>query len=202
MLMQGSPPPADAQVTLENWQLPPYNRWSFSHTRELVPTQPIPRGQGPVMPLAADPRPLGQIGLVRADGAAGTVDEVLGDTYTDAAVVVHGGRVVFERYAGETTPDTPHLLMSITKSVVSCVVGNLVERGVLSPGDLITNHVPELGRSGYALALGKCGIPENSRIQGAGRFSCPKITSINGCSTTWWHQLSLQSSAQSSSVNY
>ena len=117
--------------------------------RELVPTQRIPRGQGPVTPLPADPQPLGQIGLLRASGAAGTVNDVLGDTYTDAAVVVHGGRVVFERYAGETAPDTPHLLMSITKSVVSCVVGNLVERGVLSPGDLITDHVPELGRSGY-----------------------------------------------------
>ena len=149
MLMQGSPPPADAQVTLKNWQLPPYNRWSFSHMRELVPTQRIPRGQGPATPLPADPQPLGQIGLLRASGAAGTVNDVLGDTYTDAAVVVHGGRVVFERYAGETAPDTPHLLMSITKSVVSCVVGNLVERGVLSPGDLITDHVPELGRSGY-----------------------------------------------------
>ena len=149
MLMHGSPPPADAQVTLENWQLPPYNRWSFSHMRELVPTQRIPRGQGPVAPLATDPQPLGQIGLLRLTGAEATMDDVLGDTYTDAAVVVYGGRVVFEHYAGETAPDTPHLLMSITKSLVDCVVGNLVERGVLSPADLITDHVPELARSGY-----------------------------------------------------
>ena len=77
------------------------------------------------------------------------MDEVLDDTYTDAVVVVHGGRVVLERYAGETAPDTPHLLMSISKSVVGCVAGNLVERGVLSPTHLVTDHVPELERSGY-----------------------------------------------------
>ena len=149
MLMHGFPPPVDARVTLANWQEPPYNRWSFSHMRELVPTQRISRGSGPVTPLAAAPVALGEIGLHRADGAEAIVDEVLDDTYTDAVVVLHGGRVVLERYSGETGPETPHLLMSISKSVVGCVVGNLVERGVLSPTHLVTDHVPELKRSGY-----------------------------------------------------
>lgn len=147
--MQGFPPPPDARVTLANWQEPPFNRWSFSHMRELVPTQRIPRGSGPVTPLPASPLPLGEIALHRVDGTRASVDEVLEDTYTDATVVVHGGRVVLERYAGETAPGTPHLLMSISKSVVGCVVGNLVERGLLSPAHLVTDHVPELGPSGY-----------------------------------------------------
>jgi len=149
MLMQGFPPPPDARVTLANWQEPPFNRWSFSHMRELVPTQRIPRGPGPVTPLPASPLPLGEIALHRVDGTRASVDEVLEDTYTDATVVVHGGRVVLERYAGETAPATPHLLMSISKSVVGCVVGNLVERGLLSPSHLVTDHVPELEQSGY-----------------------------------------------------
>ena len=149
MLMQGFPPPPDARVTLANWQEPPFNRWSFSHMRELIPTQRISRGPGPVTPLPASPLPLGQIALHRVDGTRASVDEVLEDTYTDATVVVHGGRVVLERYAGETAPGTPHLLMSISKSVVGCVVGNLVERGLLSPAHLVTDHVPELEQSGY-----------------------------------------------------
>ena len=154
MLMQGFPPPPGARVTLANWQEPPFNRWSFSHMRELVPTQRISRGSGPVTPLPASPlpaspRPLGKIALHRVDGTRASVDEVLEDTYTDATVVVHGGRVVLERYAGETAPGTPHLLMSISKSVVGCVVGNLVERGLLSPAHLVTDHVPELEQSGY-----------------------------------------------------
>ena len=154
MLMQGFPPPPGARVTLANWQEPPFNRWSFSHMRELVPTQRISRGSGPVTPLPASPLPasplpLGKIALNRVDGTRASVDEVLEDTYTDAAVVVHGGRVVLERYAGETAPGTPHLLMSISKSVVGCVVGNLVERGLLSPAHLVTDHVPELEQSGY-----------------------------------------------------
>jgi CubicO group peptidase (beta-lactamase class C family) len=149
MLMQGSPPPPQARVTLANWQDPPYNRWAFSHVREIVPTQRISRGGGDVLPLPADPRPLGDVATVVRDGSASTVGAVLDATYTDGVVVVHGGRTVFEQYAGETRRDTPHLLMSVTKSFVGCVVGILVDRGVLSPEQLVTDHVPELLDSGY-----------------------------------------------------
>src|ERR1017187_10086966 len=123
MLMQEFPPSADARVTLANWQEPPYNRWSFSHMRELVPTQRIFPGPGPAMPLLADPLladpllagplPPGEIALHRVDGAMAIVDDVLNETYTDAVVVVQDRRVVLERYLGETGPDTPHLPRSM-----------------------------------------------------------------------------------------
>jgi hypothetical protein len=45
-LMSGFPPSAESRVTLANWQDPPYNRWSFQHLRELIPTQRISRGHG------------------------------------------------------------------------------------------------------------------------------------------------------------
>jgi CubicO group peptidase (beta-lactamase class C family) len=149
MLMQGFPPPEHARVTLANWQVPPYNRWAFSHLREIVPTQRIGRGVLPVSPLPADPQPLGEVPVLRVSGGQGDVNAVLEDTYTDAVVIVHGGRVVLERYAGETRPDTPHLLMSISKSVVGCVAGTLVDRGLLDPAQPVTDHVPELEDGGY-----------------------------------------------------
>ena len=47
-LMAGVPPfPANALVTLGNWQEPPFNRWAFQHVRELIPTVRIGRGAGP-----------------------------------------------------------------------------------------------------------------------------------------------------------
>lgn len=131
--MQGFPPALDTRVTLGNWQTPPYNRWAFSHLREIVPTQRIARGDGPVLPLPADPQPVGEVETVRTDRTRTTVDAVLADTFTDGVVVVQDGRLVYERYLGQTTADTTHLLMSISKSIVSCVAGNLVARGMLSP---------------------------------------------------------------------
>ena len=54
-VMEGFPPPPEQRVTLDNWQLPPFNRWSFQHVSEVVRTARIPRS-GPVweLPTEAD----------------------------------------------------------------------------------------------------------------------------------------------------
>src|SRR6185312_936150 len=140
VVLTAAPPTDRERATLHNWQDPPYNRWAFSHVRELIPTQRIARAAAPATPLPTDLQPLGDVRV----GTESSVDVVLDATSTDGVVVVHRGRVVFERYAGETGPRTPHLLMSVSKSIVGCVVANLVERGHLARDRLITDHVPEL----------------------------------------------------------
>ena len=65
-LMTGFPPAPQAQVTLANWQDPPFNRWAFQHMRELIPTHPIPAG--PPAPLPAG-QPLGNPVVARVDGS-------------------------------------------------------------------------------------------------------------------------------------
>jgi CubicO group peptidase (beta-lactamase class C family) len=147
--MHGSPPPEHGRVTLGNWQEPPYNRWSFSHLRELVPTQRISRGWGPVSPLTVNHRPLSDVPVHLVNDNEGNVEEVIKSTYTDAVVVLHRGEVVFERYLGETKPDTPHLVMSMSKSIVGCVVADLAARGELDPTQLVTDFVPDLKGTGY-----------------------------------------------------
>jgi len=39
-LMAGFPPAPESQVTLANWQDPPFNRWAFRHMRELMTPSP------------------------------------------------------------------------------------------------------------------------------------------------------------------
>jgi CubicO group peptidase (beta-lactamase class C family) len=147
--MYGAPPPEHARVTLDNWQEPPYNRWSFSHLREVVPTQRISRGWGPVWPLVENHRPLNDVPVHLVNDNEGDVDEVITNTYTDAVVVLHRGEVVFERYLGETKPDTPHLIMSMSKSIVGCVVANLEARSELDSARLVTDFVPDLNGTAY-----------------------------------------------------
>jgi len=147
--MEG-PPPIDPErlVSLANWQDPPYNRWGFQHVRDLIPTAKIARGEGPARRL---PRAETDIdGLtVEAAGRRLGLPAFLDETYTDALLVLHRGRVVSERYLNGMTPSTPHLLMSVSKSITSTVAGVLVGQGRLHPDDLVTQHVPQLAGSAF-----------------------------------------------------
>jgi len=150
-LMSGFPPADTSQVTLANWQDPPFNRWAFQHLREVIPTHRISRGWGPVRRLDYHQHPLvpEAVSVHRLEGATSTLAEVLADTWTDAVVIVHDGRIVLENYFGPMASDTPHLLMSVTKSVVGCVAGVLAADGLLDPDEPVTTYVPEVAGSGY-----------------------------------------------------
>jgi len=150
-LMTGFPPAPEAQVTLANWQDPPYSRWAFRHMRELIPSHPIPAADSAgAAPLPAASGPLPDPPVWRLDGSTATAAEVFADTYTDALVVLHDGQLVTERYAAGMTAATPHLLMSVSKSLVGCVAGVLAEQGRIDPAAPVTTYVPEAGSSGYA----------------------------------------------------
>jgi len=141
-LMVGSPPPPERMVTLANWQDPPFNRWGFQHIRELMPTARIARGDGPVVRL---PRAEHDLDGVRFKDGRRTVSvpRMLEETFTDALVVVHRGRVVAERYFNDMEPATTHLLMSVSKSLTATLAGIYVDRGLLDLEATVPDLVSE-----------------------------------------------------------
>ena len=148
-LMAGAPPFApEARVTLANWQDPPFNRWAFQHVRELIPTARIPRGDGPAWQLPRAERDLDGIRFASA-GLELTIADLLAQTCTDGFLVLHRGRIVTEQYFNAMAPDTPHLLMSVSKSVTSAVAGVLAGRGQLDVSAPVTAIVPELARTSF-----------------------------------------------------
>lgn len=148
--MMAGPPPfgADRQVTLEAWQDPPGNRWAFQHVRELIPTARIRRGSGPPWALVRDEQPVGALRF-QAAGRSMTVAQLLDESYTDAFLVLHGDRIVAEEYRNGMEEDTPHLLMSVSKSVTSAVAGVLAHEGRLGVDAKVTDVVPELEGSSF-----------------------------------------------------
>lgn len=146
-LMRGFPPPAEMQVTLANWREPPYNRWAFRHVRQLVPSAAVSRGEGPALPPA--PRDLSSVAFVDKGGSEVSVDQMLAATYTDGFVVLQDGHLVAEAYDNGLTPDRPHILMSVTKSVAASLTGILADRGLLDPDALIVDLLPEVAGSAY-----------------------------------------------------
>jgi CubicO group peptidase (beta-lactamase class C family) len=150
VLMAGFPPAPESQVTLANWQDPPFNRWAFRHMRELIPSHAIPAGPPAPLPASAAALELGALAVTRLDGSTSTVQDVLAGTYTDAFLVVHDRQVVAERYYAGMTTGTRHLIMSVSKSILSCVAAVLTDRGLLDLQAPVTTYVPEVGDSGYA----------------------------------------------------
>src|SRR5690348_10334020 len=87
VLMQGFPPPPQQRVTLDNWQQAPFNRWSFHHVREVVPTARVARGAGQPSELPTAPAAVGELPVLRAGGLSSTVADVMATTATDGWLV-------------------------------------------------------------------------------------------------------------------
>lgn len=150
--MQGFPVPRAAQVRWDDgsmWRFP-NTRWSFTHIRELVPTVAIRRGNGAVSALPrAERTDLDAIPFTTLDGHATTWRESLETIYADGVVVLHRGRIVYERYFGALGPDDQHIAMSVTKSFVGTLAEILIAEGRLDPARTVASYVPELVTSGF-----------------------------------------------------
>ena len=119
--------------------------------RELVPTVPVSRGNGPVSALPRAERPdLDAVTFTPINGAKPMTWAAAFDAnYTDGILVLHRGRVVYERYAGALVPERQHIAFSVTKSFVATLAGILIADGTLDDGATVTRYVPELQQSGF-----------------------------------------------------
>lgn len=152
--MVGSPPPPDKLIRFEDMSIYrfPQTRWSFAHFRQFVPTSHVWRGDGAVAQLPRALRddidavtftPMGRNETM-------TWAQSLEANYTDAIVVLHQGRIVYERYFGVMQPHQPHMAMSVTKSIFGTLAAMLVAEGKLDENAPVTKYIPELAGTAYA----------------------------------------------------
>jgi len=154
--MVGSPPPADRIVRFEDgsyWRFPAL-RWTVANFRQLMPTVNVSRGLGPAVPLPYALRddidnltftPLGS-----QDPMTWRIS--LDANYTDGIVVLHKGRIVYERYFGVLKPEGQHGAMSVTKTFVGTLAAMLAADGTLDPDQRVDRYVPELAASAFGSA--------------------------------------------------
>jgi hypothetical protein len=144
-LMQGFPPTVETQVSLSNWRTAPYNRWAFHHVREIVASADIPNDPESVSALPTASRDLDQLAVE----GVGSLTEFLAATDTDGIVILHNGHMVFESYAHGMDAFTPHILMSVSKSLLGLIAGILIEDGSLDPNALVSDYIPEIADTAY-----------------------------------------------------
>jgi CubicO group peptidase (beta-lactamase class C family) len=132
-------------ATLANWRDSPHSRWAFHHVRELIPTADIPNDRQRVRELALQPFGFEALKIEPDSGEPLSLEGFLRETDTDGFVILHRGRILFEHYANGMTPDTPHILMSVSKSMLGLLFGSLE----LDAERRVTEIVPELAETAY-----------------------------------------------------
>jgi CubicO group peptidase (beta-lactamase class C family) len=63
---------------------------------------------------------------------------------TDALLIIRDGQIIYERYAGPTTAQTPHLTWSISKSLMATVLGVAYGEGLFKLEDQAAKFYPPL----------------------------------------------------------
>ncbi|MFG6448857.1 serine hydrolase domain-containing protein [Roseateles sp. BYS180W] len=176
--MQGSPPPPDKLVRHQDASFYkfPQTRWSFANFRQFLPTTNVWRGTGTPSALPKALRqdidalsftPLGQ-------STPMSWEQSLAANYTDAIVVLHKGRLVYERYFGVMKPHQAHASMSVTKSFFGTLGAMLVAQGRLDENALVTRYVPELEGTAYSDATVRQVMDMTTGVRYSENYADPK----------------------------
>ncbi len=151
--MQGFPPPKDKVLSVADGSFFkfPGLRYSVVHMREFLPTINVPRS-----PKAPDDfvyqldKNIDSLHFLPwGEKVPMTWEASLGKNYTDGMLILHRGRVIYERYFGALTEQNVHAVMSLTKSFTGTLAAILVAEGKLNPEKLVSSYVPELKKSAF-----------------------------------------------------
>lgn len=148
-IMKGFPPPPDKVVTLASVLKFPNGRWAYHHLRELGPTANIWRGARTASPLQENLRPLETVAFAGDKDQQITIADWQKTTYTDALLVLHKGKIAYEKYHVGMKAEQPHVLWSMTKSFTGLLATMLIKEGKLDPNAKIAQYLPELASSAW-----------------------------------------------------
>ena len=132
-------------ISLANWRQSPYNRFSFHHVREVIPTAEVEGGHQP----SAFSHNLIDPAWLSRELKEPDLSATLKASSTDAFLVVRQNEIVYEWYADHYQDQQPHILFSVSKSVTGLLAGILESQGLIDPKAQVGDYLPEAKDSGY-----------------------------------------------------
>ena len=137
--------------SLDSWQDGPINRWAFQNIPQFLPTVEIKPADNPVsVPVEIDSK-IESVEIEVANQRF-VLPELLTDLDTDAIVVLQRGVLTYEKYFNGMHITSPHLLQSVSKSVLGVLYGIMADKGVIDIDKTIGFYLPELLDSVYGNA--------------------------------------------------
>ncbi len=135
-------------VDASNWDVAPFNAFTFTQTQRIFPTLLISAGEGPFAPLVYADNQIDMATLEITDPATGmtiSAAELLNDRIRNSGLIlIHKGQVIHESYRNGLQRDVRHIGMSASKSFIGMLTQIAMQKGLLSEDDLVAKYVPEV----------------------------------------------------------
>lgn len=145
----------------------------FRNMDKIVWTRKISASDDP-LPLKDAPADLSDVQL-RYNGAEMTIAAFLNSENVAGLLVIKDGAIAYEYYGLGNSQDTPWLSFSVTKSIVSMLVGAAIQDGYIeSVDEPITDYLPRLKGSAYDQASIRDVLQMSSGVQWNEDYSDPK----------------------------
>jgi len=124
--------------------------WNFTHMDQLAETVTLKCAADVPSPLPHNPRDL--ITEYTFEGKIATLKDYKIDRNVTSFLVIKDGEIAVEEYMHGTTADDLRVSWSMAKSVVSLLLGALIDKGLIQADALdykLVDHLPMLKGSGY-----------------------------------------------------
>jgi|GEM_PF-1255216 len=153
--MKGVPPDKSLRVESDiSWALDEEKAlWAHQNMSSLMNTDFISRGEGPVREIPCSDQTIIRTKFEDIDGQKLPLVDLLRRLKTEAAIVIKDGKIVGEVYQNGMRPWKRHQLNSVTKSLVSSLVGVLENEKLLNLEQLFSYAMPQL--QGTAVGEGR-----------------------------------------------
>lgn len=154
--MKGFPPPKDRIVSAVDgsfFQFPAL-RYSVCHMREFMPTTQVEAAKNNRYNFNIELNKDIDVVSFFPWGSKQRMSwqESLNQNYTDGIIILHKGKIVYEKYFGELKEDGIHAAMSVSKTFTGTLGALLIAEGVLDEHKTAGDYVPELKSSAFGNA--------------------------------------------------
>lgn len=176
--MNGFPPSADKLIMQpqSNYFSFPKLRWTVCHIRELLPTKQVSRGlSAPTLFNYSINKDIDSITFKPlGDSSTMTWEDSLSSNYTDGILILHKGKIVYEKYLGCLKETGKHAAMSMTKSLTGLLAEILVAEGQLNEKAKVSSIIPELKNSAFGSATVRQVMDMTTALKYSEDYSDPK----------------------------
>jgi hypothetical protein len=138
--MEGFPPTKDKVLSAQDGSFFrfPAIRYSVTRMREFMPTKAVKKGLNTISDFQYDlDNNIDEIKFkpLNSDKSV-TWEESLYKNYTDGIIILHKGNIIYERYFSDFDDNSPHAVMSLTKSFTGTIDSILLAEGVINDSKL------------------------------------------------------------------